>query len=264
MIVQAALLALIAAIAMCDEATVQFGFFRPVFIGSAAGLVMGNFTTGLVIGSTMELIFASGQIGAYIPPDAILGTITGTAVGILSGKDAAAALAVGLPVAILGQQLKILAYTINITLVHKAEKAADNADLGKIGLYHFSGLAVQSLVMGLPLFFAVLFGIEYAAGLINMIPESLMAGLTVASKIMPALGMGMLLGMMMNKKTWVFMLTGFVGASYFALPVIGSALVGLIMAVVINIVISEAGKRAGTEPAARPSTENTQEKEYDL
>ena len=238
MIVPALLLCIVAAIAVADEATFQLGFFRPVFIGAASGLVLGDFTTGLIIGASMELIFASGQIGAYIPPDPVLGTIIGTTVGILTGQDVAAALTIGLPVAILGQQLKILSYTINITFVHKAEKAADNADLSKIGLYHFSGLAVQCLVMGLPVFFAVWLGVDYAVKLIGMIPESLMAGLTVASKIMPALGMGMLLSMMMNKKTWVFLVAGFIAAAYFALPTIGCALLGLVLAVVCDMLIN--------------------------
>ena len=239
MLVPAILLTIVAAVAVADEATLQFGFFRPVFIGAATGLVMGDFITGVVIGASMELIFASGQIGAYIPPDPVLGTIVGTTVGILSGQDAAAALTVGLPVAILGQQLKFLSYIINIVFVHKAEKDADKADLSKIGLYHFSGLVVQCLVVGLPLFFTVWLGIDYVVQLINLIPESLMMGLTVASKMMPALGMGMLLSMMMNKKTWVFMLVGFVAAAYLTLPTIGCALVGLALAVICDLVIHE-------------------------
>jgi len=260
MLVPAILLAIVAAIAVADEATLQFGFFRPVFIGAATGLVMGDFITGVIIGASMELIFASGQIGAYIPPDPVLGTIVGTAVGILSGQDAAAALTIGLPVAILGQQLKILSYIINITFVHRAEKAADNADLSKIGLYHFLGLAVQCCVMGLPLFFAVWLGIDYVVQLIGLIPESLMFGLTVASRILPALGMGMLLSMMMNKKTWAFLLVGFVAAAYFALPTIGCALVGLALAVICDLVINE---RRG-QPLAQPATDSASKGGYDL
>ena len=85
----------------------------------------------------------------------------------------------------------------------------------------------------------MLFGIEQAAALIELIPESLMSGLTVASKILPALGMGMLLSMMMNKKTWAFLLVGFVGAAYFALPTIGCALVGVaaaFMGLIVRVV----------------------------
>jgi len=261
MLLEAFLLAIVAAIAVADEATLQFAFFRPVFIGAASGLILGDFTTGLIVGASMELIFASGQIGAYIPPDPVLGTIVGTTVGIMSGHDVAAALAVGLPVAILGQQLRILSYTINITFVHKAEKAADNADLGKIGLYHFSGLAVQCLVMGLPLFFAVWLGVDYAVILISKIPESLMAGLTVASKVMPALGMGMLLSMMMNNKTWAFLLAGFVASAYFALPTIGCALLGLVLAVVCDLIINWHKNEKAVQTAGN---ETTQEGGHDL
>ena len=258
---QAVLLALVGMIAVADENIFQFMICRPVFIGSASGLILGDFTTGLMIGASMELIFASGQIGAYIPPDPIMGTIIGTTVGILTGQDTGAALAVGLPVAILGQQLKVLSYTINIAFVHKAEKAADNADLSKIGLYHFSGLAVMCLVIGLPLFFAVWLGVDYAVMLINKIPESLMTGLTVASKIMPALGMGMLLSMMMNKKTWVFLLAGFIAAAYFALPTIGCALLGLVLAVTCDLIINWHNT---DKPMPAPVTENPEEGGYDL
>jgi len=260
MLVPAILLALVAAVAVADEATLQFGFFRPVFIGAATGLIMGDAITGVIIGATMELIFASGQIGAYIPPDPVLGTIVGTAVGILSGQDAAAALTIGLPVAILGQQLKILSYLVNITFVHRAERDADRADLSKIGIYHFAGLAVQCLMLGLPVFFAVWLGIEHVARLIMMIPENLVLGLTVASKLMPAVGMAMLMNAMMNKKTWVFLLVGFIAAAYFALPTIGCALVGLVLAVIVDLIIHENKGQAASGPAQEQITEGG----YDL
>ena len=74
----------------------------------------------------MELMWLGvNNIGAYVPPDVISGTIVGAALGIMGGGDTAAAIAlavaIGIPTATLVQQLNILVMTTNVSLVHGAD-----------------------------------------------------------------------------------------------------------------------------------------------
>ena len=58
---------------------------RPIILGPLVGLILGDFTTGIVIGATLEVFFLGQMaIGSYIPPDAAVGGVLGTMVfGVL-------------------------------------------------------------------------------------------------------------------------------------------------------------------------------------
>ena len=51
---------------------------------TAVGLVLGDLHQGLVIGASLELFFMGAvSIGAYVPPDTIVGGVLATAFAIL-------------------------------------------------------------------------------------------------------------------------------------------------------------------------------------
>lgn len=79
-IVHALLLGALAFIGKLDLATGTSMISRPIVLGPLVGLVLGNFEAGVKIGATLELAFL-GQysVGAYIPPNVIVGGILGTA-----------------------------------------------------------------------------------------------------------------------------------------------------------------------------------------
>lgn len=66
--------------------------------------------------------------------------------------------------------------------------------------------------------------------LVDYIPQWLMKGLTIAGKMLPAIGFAMILATMVKKEVIPFAILGYVLAAYFKLPVIGIALVGTIFA----------------------------------
>ena len=104
------------------------------------------------------------------------------------------------------QQLDVLAKTADIAFVKKADAAAERGDISKIGLYQYASLGIIVLFKVVPIFLAVLVGGEYVQSLFDMIPDVVMKGLNVAGGLLPAIGFGMLLNMMLKKKMWVFLL----------------------------------------------------------
>ena len=45
---------------------------RPIIMGPLVGIVLGDFTQGIIIGASLELIFMGAvSVGAYLPPDVI-------------------------------------------------------------------------------------------------------------------------------------------------------------------------------------------------
>ena len=57
----------------------------------------------------------------------------------------------------------------------------------------------------------------------------------------------MLLTMMMKKYMWMFLLLGFVIASYFQIPLLGLALLGLVFAGIYDLIVTTKEKKANIE-----------------
>lgn len=243
MLIEATLLAIWAAICTFDLFSFQTSLYRPLIAGSITGLILGDFQQGLVIGATLELMWLGVTgIGAYVPPDVISGSIIGTAVGIISGQGSVAGIAIAVPVAVVCQQLDILARTFAISFTHKADKLAEEGDIDGIDKCQLIGFPMYALTRAVPVFLAIFFGADFVENIFSYVPEVVMNGLTVSGAILPALGFGMLLSLMLNKKLWVFMLLGFACAIYGNIPTVGLAIIGVIVAVLYDMFTRKDGK----------------------
>ena len=65
-----------------------------------------------------------------------------------------------------------------------------------------------------------------------MIPAWLIGGLSIAGKMLPAIGFAMILSIMAKVELIPFVLLGYVCIGYFNLPVMGVAFVGTIFALI--------------------------------
>ena len=235
MFVTALLVALWTAFCTFDAFGPQLSFFRPLLAGSITGLIMGDFATGMIIAAALELMWLGVvAIGAYVPPDVITGSILGTAFGILTGEGAVIGIAVAVPVAIIAQQLDILARTLAVFFTHRADKAAPTGDFDKMTKYHLLCIPMFMLTRALPVFLALLIGAEAVTRAFDNLPPFLIDGLSVGGGMLPALGFGMLLSLMLSKKLWVFFLFGFLLNVFLGLPTMGLAMVGIVFAVLYD------------------------------
>ena len=66
--------------------------------------------------------------------------------------------------------------------------------------------------------------------LVDFIPPVLLNGLTVAGKMLPAIGFAMILSVMAKKELIPFVLLGYVCAAYLGVPTIGIAIIGTMFA----------------------------------
>ena len=213
---------------------------RPLVTSAMVGLVLGDFTQGVLIGSALELTWLGVTgIGGYTPPDTISGAIIGTAFGILSGQGETAGIAIAVPIAVATQQLDVLAKTLDVYFVKKADNDAKNGDYSKIGFYHYSSLILITLFKIVPIFLAIMLGGEYVADLFAKVPPIVMQGLNSAGALLPSIGFGMLLNMMLKKNMWVFLLIGFICSVYGGMSTIGISLVGIAVAYFYDMIGSK-------------------------
>lgn len=157
--INALLLALWAGLCTWDQFGPHLGFRKPLLASVGVGIILGNVPLAVMIGATMELMWLGvNNIGAYVPPDVISGTIVGASLGIMSGADVASAIAlavaVGIPTATLVQQLNILVMTTNITWLHGADKAAESGVFSSINKFFWLGAVSFFLTRAVPVFIA--------------------------------------------------------------------------------------------------------------
>ena len=237
---QALLVTLVGIIATIDYNGPLFMIHRPLVTSAMVGLVLGDFTQGVLIGSALELTWLGVTgIGGYTPPDTISGAIIGTAFGILSGQGETAGIAIAVPIAVATQQLDVLAKTLDVYFVKKADNDAKNGDYSKIGFYHYSSLILITLFKIVPIFLAIMLGGEYVADLFAKVPPVVMQGLNSAGALLPSIGFGMLLNMMLKKNMWVFLLIGFICSVYGGMSTIGISLVGIAVAYFYDMIGSK-------------------------
>ena len=237
---QALLVTLVGIIATIDYNGPLFMIHRPLVTSAMVGLVLGDFTQGVLIGSALELTWLGVTgIGGYTPPHTISGAIIGTAFGILSGQGETAGIAIAVPIAVATQQLDVLAKTLDVYFVKKADNDAKNGDYSKIGFYHYSSLVLITLFKIVPIFLAIMLGGEYVADLFAKVPPIVMQGLNSAGALLPSIGFGMLLNMMLKKNMWVFLLIGFICSVYGGMSTIGISLVGIAVAYFYDMIGSK-------------------------
>lgn len=231
---------------------------RPLLIAPVVGLIMGNLQAGLMIGATLEVMWMGvGNVGAYSAPDMISGTCIGTALGIASGgTEVAVALAV--PTSILAQQLLVIYKTGIVALNPIAEKAAESVDFSKIFRLNYIPMVIAFLIRAVPTFIAIYLGAGVIDTIVAALPANIMGGLKVAGSVIPSVGIGLLMLMMIKKaELWTFLIAGFALAVYLNLSVLPITLIALPIALIYDYAI--------TKPTVTVSEVNTEDEgDYDL
>lgn len=253
----ATVLALSAFIALLILENYGYGYWmisQPVVGGAILGLIMGNLPVGLLVGGSVQLMFLGVlPIGGSVPPNAQIAGLLGTAFAIVAGGKPEIGITLALPVGILAQFLIMLAWNINIILVHRADKYIKKGDTRKVEITHLLGLVVFYAVFFTATFLALQFGSKWVSNLVTQIPKWLNDGLKLSAAILPAVGMAMLLKMMDAKRYWPFLIAGFVLAEYLGLNILAISLLGLSIAAGAFSIAQASGKDSLTDFNSAPA-----------
>lgn len=208
---------------------------RPLVLGPLVGLVLGDISQGIIIGATLELIFMGNiKVGAAIPPDVITGGVLGTAFAILSGKGAAIALALAVPISILAEMIVSGLFVFRAVFNKKFMQYAEEGDYQKIQWLHIGSGLLKPLLMGIVTFLALQSGTAVVKSFVDAIPAWVHSGLQVAGNMLPALGFALLMNLMFNKKVAPYFFLGFLLTAYLKLPMMAIGALGVLVAIIIT------------------------------
>lgn len=233
MFIQALLCGLVAAYGIFDFALGTLYLNRPIFLCAMTGLFLGDFETGIIIGATLELFFMGAiSVGAYIPPDVVVGGVLACAFSILNGYTTEVAIAIAMPIALFSLAVKNLITVIQPFFLRLAdEKAAKGDYLGPVKVQWT--LAMINLLRAFIItFVGVYFGSAAIETIIASVPEFVTSGMSAAAGLMPAMGFAMLMRMILTKQILPYYFLGFVLAAYFGMPALGVAIMAVILVLV--------------------------------
>ncbi len=208
---------------------------RCIILSFGVGVILGDIPTALAMGALSELAYMGFGVGAggTVPPNPIGPGIFGTLMAITSQGSITpeAALALSTPIAVAIQFAQTFAYTLRAGGPEGAKNALLKGDFRRFKFESNATIWIF-IIIGFALGFGGSVSMDFVLSIIDYIPDVLLNGLSVAGKMLPAIGFAMILTVMAKKELIPYILLGYVCAAYLGLPVIGIAIVGTIFALI--------------------------------
>lgn len=233
-LLQGLLLTIMTIIVGLDFFLEAFFIFRPLMVSTFTGLILGDVVLGLKVGALIELAFAGlTPAGGTQPPNPVFAGLMGTVLAYTTGAKPEVALGLCLPFSFLGQYVILFYYSAFSFFMGKADKAAHEGDIKTIRNINLTTMAIISLTYGVLAFLCTYVAQQPMAAFVNWLPKIVTHGLEVAGGILPAVGFGMLLRVMMKVKYVPYFIAGFLMACFIDMPnLLPVALLGTIFALI--------------------------------
>ena len=203
--------------------------YRPMILGLIVGIILGNPVLGTVIGATINLMYIGFiSAGGSMPADMSLAGILGTALAITGGLEMNAALAVAVPLGLLGALVWVGRLTLDTAFVRLADKYSDEGKPEKVWIANILlPQILLFLITAVPCFLAAYYGAEAIATGIQSLGGNFLRILSLIGGMLPAVGIGMMLMAIFKGHARVFFFLGFLTAAFLGLKTLPLALIFL-------------------------------------
>ena len=240
---------------------------RPIVAGLLLGLVFGDVTQGVLCGTAVQAVFiAKLSTGGATNSEITYASYGGIGLAMATTTDPAVAVTLSI---LVGQTLGLIFYNTQVVLTSffnsGVQKAAEENDERGVFLMHIVyPQIVTFLFRALPVFAIIFFGQGVVDTLLSSVPEIVTHIIGVLGGVLPALGIGMLMNIVIkNKIQLVFFFAGFVLISFAGLSMVA---VVVLAALVAYMTYLAAGKAAPAEaaPAVAAASDDAAYQDDDL
>ncbi|WP_027416517.1 PTS galactosamine transporter subunit IIC [Aneurinibacillus terranovensis] len=212
---QGIILAIVAIIAGFDFWLEGLYIFRPIIVCTLTGVVVGDTTLGIVAGGLTELAFAGlTPAGGTQPPNPILAGVMTVVIAHTTGHNPATSIGLALPFSFLMQYIILFFYSIFSVFMVKSDQYAAEANTKAFARITIIPMIIVALTYGVVVFLCGYIAQEPMKALVHAMPDWLSHGFEIAGGILPAVGFGLLLKVMLKAKFVPYLLIGFLAASF--------------------------------------------------
>ncbi len=234
MVLQAFLVSLVAAYGRLEQGWMgQQMIARPIWLCPLVGLLLGDLQQGIIIGGSLEMIWAGVvQVGA-VPTEVVTGSTVACGLAIINNLSVAEAITIAIPVGLLATLIGTINNTITVTVWSPmTNSAVERGDTKAIWWLGLAGCATQAIMYAVAVFLAVSAGSAAVQAIIDNIPQIIRDGLSNASGILPAIGIAILMQFSFDKKFVGFFVIGFLLPTFVGFGSVATALAGVAAALI--------------------------------
>lgn len=203
---------------------------RPIFVGPVVGLVLGDITTGVLIGAALEVIYLGVvNVGGAQSTDTLYATCIAVALAVMTGIPNEAAMTIGIALGYIGLVMLQVTRIFFAFMCPILDKIAEEGNSKKYSIAYLGHIIVGYGFGAITIFIALAAGADTTQAFINSLHPAIMGGLQTAAGLLPALGLGILLSMLWENKKAIYFVLGFVLVVYFSVPTLALAVIGVFL-----------------------------------
>ena len=203
-------------------------FNTVIFNAVIVGAVLGDMPQAMIIGASLQLIYLGViSAGGNQPTDPCLAAYVAIPVAMASGLDTNAAVALAVPVGLLGVQITNILYLAAGFFAQKGDGYIEKGNAG--GMVRWSILMVgiiRLLCFGTLITVALYFGSGALQGVLDDIPKFVTNGLSAMGACLPAVGFAIIANLISKPKYMPFFFAGFFLIQYTKIGTIPLLMVG--------------------------------------
>ena len=208
-------------------------FGAPLVSGLINGILLGDLAYGLEVGATIMMAYIGLlAVGGSLPNEMAIAGYLGVAMTMISHSDPSTGLAIATPLGLLGVLCQNAKMALNPIWVHKADQYAIQGNIKMVRYMNlFASQIFPFITYFIPAFICVYFGGAYFSTFMASLPSQVTSCLQLIGKIMPDLGLAMLMQVLYKKSLIPFLLLGFIAAAYLELGITPIAIIGTAFAI---------------------------------
>lgn len=200
---------------------------RPIVIGPAVGIILGDPVLGTLIGAQLEVIYLGiVSVGGAQATDPMYATAMAVALSVMTGIPQEAAIALAIPLGFIGLFILQVARLFFAFMCPILDKFAEADNRKAYCATYIGHIMVGYAFAPITIFIALTAGAESTKAFVDSLPPFIMKGMQTAGGMLPALGLGILLSMIWDNRKAIYFFLGFAMVVYLKIPMVGLAIIG--------------------------------------
>ncbi len=229
-----------------------FTLYRPLVAGLFVGIILGDPAKGTLVGAAINLAYLGFiSAGGTMPGDPGLAGWLGTTLALAGGLSYGQALALAVPIGLMGTIVWNTTMTVDSVFVHWADARADKGDVRGVTLMNWVPSQIFLFVITfVPCMLAAYSGVGAVVNVLNTLPIWFLNGLAVAGGVFAAIGIAMNMRFIFRGSVIPYFFIGYfvMVATGGSLPMVILAAIGLALAY-LHVTFVAGGGRPAVPPA---------------
>ncbi|MGD0862129.1 MAG: PTS system mannose/fructose/sorbose family transporter subunit IID [Candidatus Limnocylindrales bacterium] len=233
-----------------------FTLYRPLVAGFFVGIILGNPAQGTLIGAAINIAYLGFiSAGGSLPGDPALAGWLGTTLALAANLSYGQALALAVPIGLLGTVIWNVRMTVASLFAHWADDRAEKGDISGTGWMNvWPSQALLFVICFFPVAIAAYSGTQAVVNVLNDLPSWVLNGLAVAGGVFAAIGIAMNMRFIFRGAVIPYFFIG-----YFIMVATGQTISIVILAVVglalafLHVTFTTGGFARVATPQAAPA-----------